>query len=381
MRLRRRSHLQRSQPAGRRSPKSNFGGVLNNTIHAAFSDSHAIIEDPVSANQVYSKGFFGTMQSGGKLKLHLIEAMYLQDIGKIKVRQGGRSLPNKRLMRHALASYPQFEIKYVVYRDLRQRGYIVKPSPAPMDFRVLPRGGQPKKSPSKYWVLAISERSIFEAAKFKKRIDKVREARKEFLLGVVDEEGDLTYYLALIREPKGTNKPRQKIKAEGMFLEDRAMVFEPAHAKYLHDNGFYGKELGDALQLSLIETAYLMKKGLLVVKNGRTGRSISEATFLKDARAVQKDFDTRLQVYEDLKARGLIVKTGFKYGSHFRAYSEHPDSCHARFLVHAVPKSYKSMWPEMSRAIRLAHGVKKEMLFGLVGKDVTEYIKLTRVRP
>ena len=159
------------------------------------------------------------------------------------------------------------------------------------------------------------------------------------------------------------------------------MVFEPSHASYLHGNGFYGKELGEALQLSLIETAHLMRKGILTVKNGKTGRAISQDTFLRQARKVQRDFDTRLQVYEDLKSKGLIVKTGFKYGSHFRAYAEHPDTCHARFLVHAVPKSYKSMWPEISRAIRLAHGVKKEMLFGLVSRDGTEYIKLKRVRP
>ncbi len=358
-----------------------FGGILQNTIHATFSNSHAIIEDPVSANQVYSKGFFGTMQSGGRLKLHLIEAMYLQDTGKIQVRKNSHALTNERLMRYALALYPSFDIKYVVYRDLRQRGYIVKPSPMPMDFRVLPRGGQPKKSPSKYWVLAISERSIFEADKFKRRIDKVSAARKDFLLGVVDEEGDLTYYLAMIKEPKGKNNPRAKKKAEGYFLEDRTMIFDEIQADYLHDNGFYGKELGTTLQLSLIETAYLMKKGILTVKNGKTGRQINQATFLKMARKVQNDFDIRLQVYEDLKSKGLIVKTGFKYGSHFRAYADDPDKCHARFLIHAVPKSYKSMWPEISRAVRLAHGVKKDMLFGLVGRDGCEYMQLKRVRP
>jgi tRNA-intron endonuclease len=38
------------------------------------------------------------------------------------------------------------------------------------------------------------------------------------------------------------------------------------------------------------------------------------------------------------------------------------------------------MWPEISRAVRLAHGVKKEMLFCRV-KDDAEYLEFKRFRP
>jgi len=38
------------------------------------------------------------------------------------------------------------------------------------------------------------------------------------------------------------------------------------------------------------------------------------------------------------------------------------------------------MWPEISRAVRLAHGVKKQILFGEVGHRV-RYVRLERVRP
>ncbi len=67
-----------------------------------------------------------------------------------------------------------------------------------------------------------------------------------------------------------------------------------------------------------------------------------------------------------MKGKGLLVKTGFKYGSHFRAYEGDPSKQHARYLVHAVPEDYTAMWPEVSRAVRLAHGVKKEILLGRV---------------
>jgi tRNA-intron endonuclease len=38
------------------------------------------------------------------------------------------------------------------------------------------------------------------------------------------------------------------------------------------------------------------------------------------------------------------------------------------------------MWPEISRAVRLAHGVKKEILFCRV-KDDIEYLEFKRFRP
>jgi tRNA-intron endonuclease len=94
----------------------------------------------------------------------------------------------------------------------------------------------------------------------------------------------------------------------------------------------------------------------------------------------QDEFDLRLKAFSDMRDSGLVVKTGFKYGTHFRVYEKHPDACHARFLVHSVDGSRIMMWPEISRAVRLAHGVKKEILFCRVN-GVTEYLEFKRFRP
>ena len=54
---------------------------------------------------------------------------------------------------------------------------------------------------------------------------------------------------------------------------------------------------------------------------------------------------------------------------------------HAEYLVHVVNKNFKSIWAEISRAVRLAHSVNKEILFARVdGKDL-DYIRLGRLRP
>jgi len=39
------------------------------------------------------------------------------------------------------------------------------------------------------------------------------------------------------------------------------------------------------------------------------------------------------------------------------------------------------MLPEMSRAIRLAHGVRKRMIFAYKGKKTLEYLDIGRAKP
>ncbi len=101
---------------------------------------------------------------------------------------------------------------------------------------------------------------------------------------------------------------------------------------------------------------------------------------IKFGTETQDEFDLRLRTYHDLKKRGLVVKTGFKYGAHFRVYEKSPDDCHARYLVHAVPASKVTMWPEISRTVRLSGGVKKDILFSRIG-DSIQYLEFKWFRP
>src|SRR5207237_9002416 len=96
------------------------------------------------------------------------------------------------LFRAAGTAVPSFEILYLVYRDLRQRGYIVESRSGSVDFQVYPRGGAPKKTPSKYWVRALSERAVFDLAELPDRAEEAAAVRKTLLLALADEECDLT---------------------------------------------------------------------------------------------------------------------------------------------------------------------------------------------
>lgn len=350
---------------------------------AKLCGDHVVITDQKEANQVHNKGWFGVPQPGGTLRLELVEAVYLAEAGRLAVDDGEGPAGLESLMRHATSLQQGFEIGYLVYSDLRQRGLTVQPfRPPPPDFAVYERGAVPSRSRSRYYVLALSERADFDVEELREFTAKAEALGKCVMLALVDEEGDLTYYDVSVADPSGSiagGPP--KAKGRALVFEHRVLVFDEALARTLQQ-AHYGRPAGKALQLSLIEALYLVEEGALEPVSARTGKAVSRASLLRMARASQPDLELRLKAYRDLRRRGMVVRTGFKYGTHFRLYDTDPDRSHARYLLHAVPRGYSSGWPEVSRAVRLAHGVRKEMLLARVGlKDDIVYLKLGRTRP
>lgn len=356
---------------------------------AKLTDDSVIIEDQKSANRFYNRGYYGTPESGGTLRLELIEAYYLLDEKKIRIVNKNRDFDLEDLLTHITKLEPTFEIKYIVYRDLRTRGNIVKPSNI-TDFVIYGETSGASKSLSKrkikYWSLAVSERAQFRVSEFCEILQTADNTRKDLIAAVVDEEGDITYYKVSSATPKGKVKRRKwkKIISESAVLvEDRVMLWDPILISELRNIGFYGNFIGSSLQLSLIESAFLLEQNILMIKLAKTRRKLTLKQFLKIARKLQLDFDRRLTVYRELKSRNLIVKTGFKYGAHFRVYEGDPNYDHSESLVHSVPANFEASWEEISRAVRLAQGVRKAMLFGRVldENEGIEYINVERIKP
>ncbi len=338
-----------------------------------------VIPDEAEGSQIYNKGFYGTPLKGGGLELDLLEALYLVESDRLTVDKEGGPATFGDLVKAAALDRPDFETKYFAYRDLRQRGYIVLSDGGEFDFRLYPRGGGPSTTQAKQWIMAVSERAPFKAAEIVRCSDLAERTRKELFIAVVDEEGDITFYSASCAQPKGDAKDSEA-KATGILHGDSTLILDE-EGQFLQRDGFYGRQIGKMLKLSLIETAHLMEQGRLSLVSSKTGKEITHTGLMRKATALQGEFVLRLHTYRDLKAKGMVAKTGFKYGTHFRVYEGDPAHHHSKYLVHAVPEEYSTTWAEVSRAIRLAHGVKKEVLFASVGGPEVLYIRLKRVRP
>jgi tRNA-intron endonuclease len=352
------------------------------------------VEDDQSASRLINKGSFGVPQSGGSLRMHLLEAIYLVDKGRMDIvtKDGGLTaqVRHEEVLSLAVQTVPGFEVRYAVYRDLRERGYILA-SPLLLvkgdgtfpdwDLEAYSRGTMPggKRRPQ-IRIFSISERAPMVLGDVIDRVGRATAPGLKVFLSIVDEEGDLTYYEVRTKEPSGSVRTKGKGPFEAHLLEDRVVVTGEG-VKELFEDGFYGKVTGEKLQLSFLEAAYLLERGQIQIRNARTRRNMGLKAFMRMAAKRQSDFKERLQAYTDLRERGMVVKTGFKYGTHFRVYEGDPTNHHARYLMHAVPEAFATTWPEMSRAVRLAHGVRKEILLTRVRGKGVQYIQFKRIRP
>lgn len=339
------------------------------------------VRDQSEGSRLYTRGNFGYPRSGGGVDLDLIEATYLMEGRRLEVIGPDGPMTYDDMFCHAASIVEGFDIKYLVFRDLRQRGFIAKYETGDYDISVFPRGKTMSNSRPEFMVRAVSERNAIDISTFIREVSDTSKRKKKLLYGVVDEEGDLTYYIMSTRDPAGKVFPEPiSERPQGRLIRDRVFVFDRGHAEALRDYGYYGRSFVDALQLSLIESCHLVSKGRLTVY-GQDGEVLSYDDLVEFGSSIQDEFGIRMQVYSDLRERGLVVKTGFKYGTHFRVYQESPDDCHARYLVHAVTDDGIRMWPEISRTVRLSGGVKKEILFGRVKKNTIDYLEFKWFKP
>lgn len=147
----------------------------------------------------------------------------------------------------------------------------------------------------------------------------------------------------------------------------------------LNEKSFFGKIEGDFLHLSLIEGCYLAEKGRLNIYDNDIK---CEQAFLMDM-IKEKGILGKYFVYRDLKDRGYVIKTGFKYGAEFRLYNRgrSPGKGHSDYLVKVVFETYDIDVLDFASYIRVSHGVNKSLLLAIVDEDfdITYYnIEWTR---
>jgi tRNA-intron endonuclease len=158
---------------------------------------------------------------------------------------------------------------------------------------------------------------------------------------------------------------------KGTLIESQVVFEDSPDASRLHSKGFYGKIKEKKLYLNFLEALYLIEKEKIEVEY--VGKILTFSELLELARS-EAEFDVRYFVYKDLRDKGLIVKTGFKYGCHFRVYRKGPEE-HAEYLVHVIPEKREFQTYDIVKHCRLAHSVNKLMIFAFIDEegDITYY--------
>ena len=81
-------------------------------------------------------------------------------------------------------------------------------------------------------------------------------------------------------------------------------------------------------------------------------------------------------VHLDLLYRGLALRSGFKYGTHWRAYTGPVGKDHAPYLID-TPDNAPESWSKACLSARLAAGVNKDLLIAING-TIIQYLQINR---
>ncbi len=162
-------------------------------IHANMFGS-SVQSNTQEAFSLYKKSHFGE-QSGEKIIYSLVEALFLSEKDKIEIFSKNKKIPFRDLMKRAYSFDKRIQLKYPVFKDLRERGYVVKTAlKFGADFRVYEKGFSPGEKHAK-WVVFVdyeSKRLTWHEFSAKNRV--AHSTRKNLLLAIVDEENDVSYY-------------------------------------------------------------------------------------------------------------------------------------------------------------------------------------------
>ena len=323
---------------------------------------------PNGRERYYDSSGYGRPDGAG-VRLAPVEAAYLLARGDLDAVDGMG-------LEAFLSDTPDLVVPFLVYRDLRERGFYVSPAlegwvtdHAGIDFVVHPRGDGPWDGTVAYRVRVVDERGSV-------RLDSLGDV----VLAVVDEESELTYLETDRPAVDGTSGLEADLTADGALLEDRVLCWDVPPA--LYEQGFYGQRMDredGPLQLSLLEAAHLAATGVLSVAGG------AAAVEARGRDAEGERFDRRLTVYRTLRERGVVPKTGFKFGADFRTYAD-VDSVselgHSELLVRVLPADATLSPRDVALDVRLAHGVRKRMVFALVDdEDEIRWVSVSRLTP
>lgn len=166
------------------------------TPTARFADEQVITDATDEARDLYGKSRYGESIKGGRVSLSLLEAFYLLEEERLAVTDArGKAYDTERFLKRAKRLQPNFWTRYCVFRDLRSRGYIVKTAlKFGADFRVYDKGIKPGEDHARWVCFAVHESQAMTWHEFSAKNRVAHSTKKRLLLGVVDEEGDVTYW-------------------------------------------------------------------------------------------------------------------------------------------------------------------------------------------
>jgi tRNA-intron endonuclease len=178
--------------------RSETDNSNNNTESALIAEAiiqekelKTIVNENKDKDQLRNKGFGEIFNQ--EYILSGLETLYLLSNQKIRL-VGKREYDFSSLLKIILKKDKKILTKYLIYRDLRSKGYVVKEGFGfGIDFRIYDRGDYGKR-PSKYVSIGINEGLNIKSKDFVDMIDQIENMGKDTVIAVIERRGEVIYY-------------------------------------------------------------------------------------------------------------------------------------------------------------------------------------------
>jgi len=171
----------------------NVSGKSELKIKGSLAEKGVRISLESDVNELSSRGY-GVPQDN-ELFLAFYEALYLVEkrILEVEDKRGNRQ-EFQCLLQCYEAADSEAWVKYLAYRDLRSRGYVVREGfGLGVDFRAYERG-EYSKDTAKYLILSIQEGKPVSLKDLTTALQQSQSLKKELILAVMNRRGEVVYY-------------------------------------------------------------------------------------------------------------------------------------------------------------------------------------------
>ena len=168
--------------------------VAEPKIEASVRENGVLISSPEGVEGLSSRGY--GVPENGKLILTIYEALFLlgKEIIEVEDEKTGEKMGFQDLLKRFQSVDENAWLRYLIYRDLRSRGYVAREGfGLGIDFRVYERGEYGKET-AKYLIFGIQEGQPVSMEELARTLRYVQSLKKNLVLAVINRRGEIVYY-------------------------------------------------------------------------------------------------------------------------------------------------------------------------------------------
>lgn len=164
-------------------------------LQAKLNQDFALIVEK-EGNSLYSQGWYGQYTNKNHLKLDPYETAILLERGRIEVVESNDDILSlSEVVAFFSNNIPNFLVHYLLYKDLRGRGYVIKRhSKNNKYFELYERGATPKNAKHLALVVPMVEGVLFDIDSIDQIVSESKSISKQLIFAVIDSLGDVSYY-------------------------------------------------------------------------------------------------------------------------------------------------------------------------------------------